>query len=134
MIRLPTQPSTSPATMATTAEITNSSAVCSAEKLPVTTAWTATLYSTIAVTSLNRPSPSSTDISRRGSPSRSASALTATGSGGATTAPSTSAAATGTAGYQIWKIAATVTAVTMTRPTARNRIGPALPANCCHDV
>ncbi len=128
------QPSRSPTPIATTAESTNSPSASGQEKLPLTAAAMATWYSTIAVTSLNRPSPSRIDTMRRGSPSDPATAVAATGSGGATSAPSARAAASGSPGTTAYATAPTAAVVTKTRATASRRIGRTLAANCRHEV
>ncbi|GAA3152458.1 hypothetical protein GCM10020001_089950 [Nonomuraea salmonea] len=102
--------------------------------MPVTTAAIATWYSTIAVTSLNRPSPSSSDTMRLGSPSRPATAVAATGSGGATSAPSATAAASGSPGTSACATPATAAVVTNTSATASRKIGCQLAANWRHEV
>ena len=88
----------------------------------------------MAVTSLNRPSPSRIDTIRRGSPSFPATAVAATGSGGATSAPSTQAAAIGSPGTTACATAATAAVVTNTSATASRKIGRRLAANCRQDV
>ena len=79
---------------------------------------TATLSSTSEVASLNSDSPSSTVTTRRGSPARRATATAATASGGATMAPSASAAANGISGITSCSTNATANAVTSTMPMA----------------
>ncbi len=102
--------------------------------MPLTAAAIATWYRTMAVTSLNRPSPSRIDTSRRGSPSFPATAVAATGSGGATSAPRAIAAAGGRPGTIAWATTATHSVVTNTSATASRRIGLAFAANCRQDV
>ena len=63
-----------------------------------TAAASATRYAVIAVASLNSDSPWRIVTTRSGSPTRRAIEVAATASGGATTAPSTSAAASGSPG------------------------------------
>lgn len=103
-------------------------------KLPLTAAAIATWYSTIAVTSLNRPSPSRMETSLRGSPTDPATAVAATGSGGATSAPSATAAAMGSPGTIALATAATAAVVTKTSATASRKIGRLLAANCRQEV
>src|SRR5215207_3551922 len=95
----------------------NSSPALGNEKVPVTTADTATLYRTSAVPSLMRLSPSSIVTIRLGAPRRPAMAVAATGSVGETIAPAqgrpTSRCAT----------EATVRVVSSTRPMDRDAIG-----------
>src|ERR671932_1149323 len=86
-----------------------------AEKVPATTAPSATFQRTSAVPSLTRLSPSMTAITRRGTPSRLAIAVAAIGSVGETTAPSTNAAGQEKPSIAQWATAATVTVVTTTR-------------------
>jgi hypothetical protein len=102
---LDSQPSASPTATATTPDSTKSPTASGHENIPLTAAAIATWYSTIAVTSLNSPSPSRMEISRRGSPSDPATAVAATGSGGATSAPSANAAAIGSPGTIAWATA-----------------------------
>ena len=80
----------------------------------------------IAVASLISDSPSTTTTTRRGSPSREAIAVAATGSVGETIAPSTNAAAHDMPGTTAWTTTATATQVTSTRPTESAEIGPTL--------
>ena len=63
-----------------------------------TAAATATLKAVIAVASFTRDSPWRIVVTRAGSPTRRAIAAAVTASGGATTAPSTSAAVSGRSG------------------------------------
>ncbi len=88
----------------------------------------------MAVTSLNRPSPSRIDTSRRGSPSCPATAVAATGSGGATSAPSATAAAIGSPGTIALATAATARVVTNTRATASRKMGRMFAVNCRQEV
>ncbi len=127
-------PRATPTTSATTAESTRSSPARQGEKVPLTAAAIATWYSTIAVTSLKSPSPSRIDTRRRGSPSCPATAVAATGSGGATRAPSAKAAASGRPGTIELATAATASVVTNTRATASRKIGRLFAVNCLHEV
>jgi hypothetical protein len=72
---------------------------------------------TSAVASLRRLSPSRSVTTRRGMPTRRATALAATASGGATTAPTARASAKSTRGRSSMTTPATATAVARTRPT-----------------
>ncbi len=128
------QPSTRPTTTATTAERTSSPNASGSEKVPLTAAAIATWYRTMAVTSLNRPSPSRIETSLRGSPTEPATAVAATGSGGATRAPSATAAAMGRPGTTAFATVATAAVVTKTRATASRKIGRLLAANCRQEV
>ena len=127
-------PSPKPIATATTADSRKSSAALGSEKVPLTAAAMATWYSTMAVTSLNSPSPSRIDTSRRGSPSLPATAVAATGSGGATSAPSATAAAIGSPGTIAWATTATTAVVTNTSATASRKIGRLLAVNCRQEV
>ena len=71
-------------------------------------------------------SPSTTVTTRRGTPSRPAIAVAATGSVGETIAPSTNAASHDRPGTTAWTHAATATQVASTRPIESAEIGPAL--------
>src|SRR5512133_3506149 len=88
-IRLPTQPTASPTVVPPTAATTSSTPAWTSEKAPDTVTATATRYRTRAVASLSSPSPSRMVTIRLGSPSRPATAVAATGSGGYTNAPTT---------------------------------------------
>ncbi|GAA3067599.1 hypothetical protein GCM10020000_59950 [Streptomyces olivoverticillatus] len=88
----------------------------------------------MAVTSLKSPSPSRMETRRRGSPTEPATAVAATGSGGATSAPSTTAAASEMPGTIAWATAATAAVVTNTRATASRKIGRRLAWNCRQEV
>lgn len=61
-------------------------------------------------------------------------AVAATGSGGATSAPRATAAAMGNPGTIASATAATAAVVTKTRATASRKIGRLLAANCLHEV
>src|SRR5215216_43284 len=103
----------------------NSSPALGNEKVPVTTADTATLYRTSAVPSLTRLSPSRIVTIRRGTPRRSAMAVAATGSVGETMAPSTKATGHESPTAQC-AIPATTSIVSTTRPTERSPMGRTL--------
>lgn len=60
--------------------------------------------------------------------------MAATGSGGATSAPSATAAAIGSPGTTALATAATAAVVTNTRATASRRMGRTLAANCRQEV
>ncbi len=94
--------------------------------VPAVTATTATRYAMIAVASLMSDSPSTTVTTRRGTPIRSAIAVTATGSVGETIAPSTNAAGQDMSGTTAWRQTATATQVSSTSPTDRSEIDPTL--------
>ena len=90
--------------------------------LPIAAA-SATLYAVSAVASLSRLSPPSSVIARRGSPSRRPTAVAETASGGATMAPSVSAAATVSSGT-VWKATKpTANVVASGNPTASSPMG-----------
>jgi hypothetical protein len=72
---------------------------------------------------LTRLSPSITDTSRRGTPSRRAICVPATGSVGPTIAPSVNATAQLTPGISAWATAATATIVASTSPIDSSVIG-----------
>ncbi len=88
----------------------------------------------MAVTSLKSPSPSRMETRRRGSPRAPATEVAATGSGGATSAPSATAAASEIPGTTALATAATAAVVTKTSATASRKIGRLLTANCRHEV
>ena len=104
-----------------TAEYRIDQAVPAGENLPLTAAVTAAAYSTSAVPSLNRASPSRIVTSRRGRPSRRAMLVAAAASVGPTAVPSTNAM-----GQDRWPsqcaTAATLSAVTITSRTASTPI------------
>jgi hypothetical protein len=75
------------------------------------------------VPSLIRLSPSTTVTIRRGTPSLRAMDVAASASVGATTAPSTNAAAHGRPGISAWATPATAKVVSTTSPTASSAIG-----------
>ncbi len=75
------------------------------------------------VASLTRLSPSRIDTTRRGSPTLRATAVVATASGGATTAPSANAAANDISGMTQCRTRATTSAVKATSPTESSAIG-----------
>ena len=83
----------------------------------------ATFNVTSEVASLNSDSPSSTVTRLRGRPTRRANATAATASGGATIAPSASAAANGRPGITMVITNATVNAVSRTSTTDSWKIG-----------
>ena len=88
---------------------------------------------TSAVASLTRDSPSRIVTIRRGSPIRRATAVAATASGGATTAPSANATANGTSrSHHV--TSPTPAAVKSTSPTDRPRIGVQLARKSTSDV
>jgi hypothetical protein len=93
--------------------------------LPAATA-AKTRNSVSAVASLIRLSPPRMVITRRGRPSRRPTDRADTASGGATTAPSTSAADSGSPGTTCQATTPTSTAVNATRPTASSAIGRTL--------
>ena len=97
---------------------------CNSEKLPATTAATASRYATSAVASLISPSPSRIVVTSRGVPSGRSTAVAATGSGGETIAPSTNASGQPTIGARKCTTAATAHIVTTTSPVARRTMGP----------
>ncbi len=84
---------------------------------------TATRNTVSAVASLNRLSPTSTVITRRGSPRRRPMDTAATASGGATTAASASAAGSGRPGTSHQATSPTHAMVNSTSPTASSAIG-----------
>ncbi len=86
------------------------------------------------MTSLNSPSPSRIDTRRRGSPSCPATAVAATGSGGATSAPRATAAATDSPGTMACETRATQKVVTNTSATASRKIGRLFAVNCRQEV
>jgi hypothetical protein len=100
----------------------NSSPALGNEKVPVTTADTATLYRTSAVASLMRLSPTSIFTIRLGAPRRPAIVVAATGSVSETIAPKTNAAAHGRSTRKC-ATKATVRVVSSTRPMDRDAIG-----------
>ncbi len=79
--------------------------------------------STSDVASLTRLSPSRMVTTRRGRPTRRATAVVATASGGATMAPSANAAAKDSPGTTQRATTATTSAVKATRPTESSAIG-----------
>ena len=93
------------------------------EKLPPTTAATATRKATRAVASLNRPSPSTTLTSRRGTSSLRMIIAPASGSVGETIAPSANAAAQDMPAMSSCATSATAHIVTSTRPMLVIEIG-----------
>ena len=103
-------------------------------KVPVTTAPIAVRYSTSAVASLTKLSPSRIVTRRRGMPSRRAMAVAATASGGETMAPSMMAAAQLSPGNSQCAMAATAAVVAKTSPTASMEIGRRLARNSRRDV
>src|SRR5215208_5172839 len=82
-----------------------------------------TLYAVSAVASLSRLSPPSSVIVRRGSPSLRPMAVADTASGGATIAPSVSAAATVNSGTVLYATKPTANVVASGRPIASSPIG-----------
>ena len=123
------KPTASPTAVPPTAETASSTPASPIEKVPDTAAATATRYSTRAVASLSSPSPSRMETIRRGSPRRPATAVAATGSGGDTIAPSTTATAHGIPSTE-WASSATAAVVTSTSPTASRPIGRRLARSC----
>jgi hypothetical protein len=86
----------------------------------VIAAASATRKATSAVASLIIASPSTSTPTRSGTPRRLKVAVAATGSVGATTAPSTNAAGQLMPSTAAWATTATATIVMSTTPTARN--------------
>src|SRR4051812_40925030 len=101
---------------------------------PCTVASTAAWKTTSAVASLNSPSLCSTVSSRRGIRTGPATASTATGSGGATIAPSATAAVRPRPGTSAAAVAATAATVATTSATARKAIERQRERNSAHDV
>ena len=89
----------------------------------MTAATTANRYTTSAVASLRRPSPSIIAISRRGRPIRFAISDAASGSVGATIAPSTNADDQDMSGTTACATTATVPTVAKTSPSESDAIG-----------
>jgi hypothetical protein len=86
------------------------------------------------VASFDSPSPSSTVLSLRGNFSFRATEVAATGSGGATAAPSATPAANGSPGTTALTTAPTTNAVTATSATASSPMARRLSRNWRHDV
>ena len=93
------------------------------ENEPVTTAATATRYRTSPLPSFTRLSPSTIVTSLRGTPSRRAIDVAASGSVGETIAPRTNALAHERSSMTACATTATPTVVTITSPIARSPIG-----------
>jgi hypothetical protein len=129
-----TRPPTMPMTIPPPAATTISPATSSADSACPTMAAVATRNRTSAVASLIRLSPSRIATVRRGSPIRRATAVAATASGGATTAPSAKVAASGTSGSSMCSPYPTQTVVKMTSPIASSRIGRRLNRNAGTEV
>lgn len=96
---------------------------------PVSAAAAAKRYSTRPAASLSRLSPSSSTISRRGSATRSSTALAATASGGETIAPSVKQAAQGSEGTAQCTARPTARVVNTTAPIASIMMPPRLRLN-----
>ena len=112
----------------------NRQAACQSENVPVTTAATANPYTTSAVASLTRLSPSMIAMILRGTEMREAIAVAATASVGATIAPTTNDTGHERPEMNVWQTAATVTVVTSTSPTASNESGLMLVRRSRSDV
>jgi hypothetical protein len=110
-------PTASPIATPPAASTTNFRAAWGSEKLPATTAATATRYATSAVASLKRPSPSMALTIRRGASRRRMIVAAASGSVGDTIAPRTNAASHGRPGTSVCAAQATAHMVTSTSPT-----------------
>jgi hypothetical protein len=95
-------------------------------KEPAAAAPTASRNTSSAVASLNRLSPSSTTMSRCGSPTCRSTEVAAAASGGATIAPSATAAAQGISGTSHRATQATAAVVSSTAATARPPTGSRL--------
>ena len=102
---------------------TKSMPASASEKLPPTTAVTATRKATRAVASLKRPSPSTTLTWRRGTSSLRMIIAPASGSVGETIAPSTNATSQDMPGMSSCATSATAHIVTSTRPMLVSEIG-----------
>ena len=116
------------------ATVANSTLAPAKENAPVSTAATASLYSTRPEASFTRLSPSSTTTMRRGMFRRDRIAVAATASGGETMAPNTNATAQGMPGMRNFSVAPTASVVTMTRPMASMPIGRRLALKSRQDV
>ncbi len=101
---------------------------------PSTVARSAAWKTTSAVASLNSPSACRTVSSRRGIRTRPATASTATGSGGATMAPSATAAVSPIPGTSSHTAPATAAIVATTNATASSRMLRQRARNTDHDV
>ncbi len=123
------QPNTNPTITPPADAITNVSSALPHDMPTPTAAATATLNAVSAVASLTRLSPVRTVMTRRGSPSRRPMDTAATASGGATTAPSTSAEGNGKPGTSQCATNPTATVVTSTNTTASNAIDRTLARN-----
>ena len=121
--RCTSQPIASPIAVPPTAAHTNNPAASTNVRPAPAAAATNTRNSVNAVASLMRLSPPRIVITRRGSPRRRPTDSADTASGGATTAPRTSAAAKDSPGTSHHVTTPTTSAVNATSPTARNPIG-----------
>ncbi len=122
-IRCTSQAAASPITTPPTPASANIPIPLTTENPLPAAANTATRNRVKAVASLTRLSPARIVITRRGSPSRRPTAIEATASGGATTAPSTSAAAHPSPGSSHQVTTPTTAVVNTTSPTASRLIG-----------
>src|SRR3954453_13941805 len=109
-------------TMPPTAEVTNDTEASPNDTSPAMVAPTAKRYSTSEEASLSRLSPSSTTTRRFGRRQFLSPDAAATASGGATMAPSVTAAAQGRSGTSSLAVTATITVVNSTAPTASSRM------------
>ncbi len=126
-------PAASPTSRPPTPLQMNFKPASASEKLPLTTAATATLYRTSAVQSLVRFSPSITASMRCGAPIRRRISAGATASVGETTAPSTNASAQPRP-IAWWATKATASIVARTTPIESRAIGRALRRRSRSDV
>ena len=130
-----TKTTASPMRIATTAEMTKDTASSpKSTSVPAIAAAIAVWKMTREAASLNRPSDCSVDMIRRGIETVPATASTATGSGGASIAPSAMAAAIEIPGMRNRADPATAATVTPTRATAMPRIVRQRIENSAHDV
>ena len=130
-----THATTSPRTTAPSAPTTNCrSRSGTRSSVSCTVASTAAWKITRAVASLNSPSLCSTDSRRRGICTGPATASTATGSGGATMAPSATAPVSPRPGTSAAAVPATAATVSATSATARKAIVRHRARKSAHDV
>ena len=119
------QPTANPTITPPTPTSRNPAAASVTENTPVSTAATATRYTTRPVASLSRLSPSSTVTIARGTRSRLKIAVAATASGGETIAPRVKATGQSRPGTSACATTATTATVARTRPMASEAIGRA---------
>ncbi len=129
MNRISSQPMMKPTATPPSASSAKRTTAPSKLNAPVSAAATAKRNSTRPAASLSRLSPSSSTISRRGSATRSSTALAATASGGETIAPSVKQAAHGSAGTAQCTATPTASVVNTTAPIASSMMPPRLRLN-----